>query len=709
MKITEAIGVRGENLSSKNGAEGKTMRNLFGMGKEHLKSDEGGRTMSKTLGMRWLVVAAGAAMLLVLGAACTKEIEVPGETIIVEKEVVKTVEVPGETIVVEKEVVKTVEVPGETVVVEKVVVKEVPGETVVVTKEVVREVPGGKTYVTDPSTGKAVTAPEYGGTITYGRVSWAAHSDTWYISGWASHEIGLVNEMLGIGNWAIDRNEWDWRLLADAPLSAWKGALAESWETPDDTTIVFNIRKGVNWQDKAPMNGRELTAKDVEYNWQRLLGLGKFSETGASPMAGGMQPANYESVTATDESTVVFKLKTPDLAALRNVLGSQWIALIYPPEVIEQYGDYKDWRNTVGTGPYALTKVVEDSTRIWTKNPDYWAFDEKYPLNRLPYADKVITLFMPEGGTRIAALRSGKIDILGTIGDSQLRSIDQVESLRRTDPQIEVWPFKFRSDNVFYLIGLEKPPLNDIRVRQALQMALDHETIVNTYYQGQGDATPQGQIANDVAGIGTPFEEWPEEVKKTYMYDPAGAEALLDAAGYERGADGIRLKMGMGYFERYDLSYAELAAGYWREIGVEIEIDVLGVGETGVVTPDQDTYRISWGEGAFRYSIPAPLTWAFYSGGTRTNKDGLKDPKYNAMVDAIQAATTLEGQKRAAKVANMYIIENQFRVWGPEIPQFQAWQPWLKGYNAEMRIGDNEPHTVMARLWLDLDLKAAMR
>ena len=54
--------------------------------------------------------------------------------------------------------------------------------------------------------------------------------------------------------------------------------------------------------------------------------------------------------------------------------------------------------------------------------------------------------------------------------------------------------------------------------------------------------------------------------QKTYRYDPEGAEALLDAAGYPRGADGIRFKMGMAYFERYDVSYAELVAGYWREI-----------------------------------------------------------------------------------------------------------------------------------------------
>ena len=421
--------------------------------------------------MRWLVVAVSAAMLLAVVAACSSEtIEVPGETVVVEKVVTETVEVPGETVVVEKEVIRTVEVPGETVtkevvkevmvpgetvVVEKEVVKtvevpgetvtvevsskryvEVPGETVVVEKEVVktvevpgqtvvvekvvavpvevvREVPSGKNYVTDPTTGKAVSAPEYGGRITYGLVHWFDHSDAWYLGGAAAQYIGLVNEMLGIGDWGIDRDEWAWRLLADTPLSFFKGALAESWETPDDTTVIFNIRKGVQWHDKAPMNGRELTAKDVEYNFHRLLGLGKFSEAGPSPLAGGMQPANYESVTATDDWTVVFKLKKLHLGALRNLLNGH-ITPIYPPEVIEQHGDYKDWRNTVGTGPYELTEVVEDSSRTWTKNPDYWGYDEKYPENRLPYVDKIIALHMLETATRLAALRAGKIDSLVT-------------------------------------------------------------------------------------------------------------------------------------------------------------------------------------------------------------------------------------------------------------------------------------------------------
>ena len=562
-----------------------------------------------------------------------------------------------------------------------------------------------KEMVTDPATGEMVSAPEYGGTITYGRVSWAEHSDVWYISGWASHNIGLVNEMLGIGNWALDRDIWNWRVLSDQPLSAWRGALAESWETPDDTTIIFNIRQGVHWHDKAPMNGRELTAKDVEYNWQRLLGLGKFSEAGASLMAGGFPPEDFESVTATDDWTVVFKLNKPNFHALKNLLG-QWIAVIYPPEVIEEHGDYKDWRNTVGTGPYELTEVVEESSRTWTKNPDYWGYDPKYPDNRLPYTDKVVALLMPEGATRLAALRAGQLDMLGTVGDSQLRSIDEVEGLQQTNPEIVLHQYKFRSDNVFYLVGLQRPPWDDIRVRQAMQMALDLDTVVDTYYKGYGDATPQGQIGNDVAGIGTPFEEWPDDVKKTYRYDPEGAEALLDAAGYPRGDDGIRLKTGMAYFERYDVSYAELAAGYWREIGVDVEIDVFGVGETGAVTADQDAYRISWGEGAFRYALPGPVTWMFY--GERASRDGLQDPDYDALVDAMLAAPTLDEQNRLAKEANMYIIENQFRVWGPETPQFQATQPWIIGYNGEMRLGDSETQSFLAYLWIDSALKAAM-
>ena len=567
-------------------------------------------------------------------------------------------------------------------------------------------VAAAKKYVTDPTTGKVVTAPEYGGTITYGRVTAAEHPDVFYISGWATHYIALVNEKLAIGDWALDRNVYDWR-SSFVPLFAFTGNLAESWEVPDDKTYVFHIRKGVHWHNKPPMNGRELTAKDIEYNYHRILGLGKFSEAGPSPVISGMNPEKVESVTATDEWTVVYKVKEPEVGLLRNIIGS-WLSVIYPPEVIEEHGDYKDWRNTVGTGPFELTDVVEGSSYTWTKNPDYWRYDEKYPQNRLPYVDEITTLIMPEPATRLAALRAGTIDMLGTVGDTQLRSIDQIESLQRTNPEIKLWPFKSRSDQGFLYVGLHRPPWNDIRVRQAMQMALDLETINNTFFKGYGDPTPNGRIANDVTGIGTPFEEWPEEVKKHYRYDPKGAEALLDEAGYPRGADGIRFKTGMAYFERYNASYAELIAEYWREIGVEIGIDVMAAAGFSAVTPDQDTYRIQQGEMAWRHRFFTWLWNEFKSDSPWTNT-GYSVPEYDALIDAAEAATTEEEQHRILKEANTWHRDKHLMIWGPEVPTYQATQPWLIGYNGEFTIGAlGQFHNVLTRLWIDSELKKEM-
>ncbi len=81
-----------------------------------------------------------------------------------------------------------------------------------------------------------------------------------------------VLEKLVIGNWAIDREEHGWNTTY-VPLSTLKGALAESWEMPDATTIVYHIRQGVHWHNKPPMSSRELTADDIVFNYHRYFGL----------------------------------------------------------------------------------------------------------------------------------------------------------------------------------------------------------------------------------------------------------------------------------------------------------------------------------------------------------------------------------------------------------------------------------------------------
>ena len=219
-----------------------------------------------------------------------------------------------------------------------------------------------------------------------------------------------------------------------------------------------------------------------------------------------------------------FKLKAPRNDALETII-SGWFLLIMPPEVIEQHGDVQDWRNLVGTGPYMLTDWVKGSSMTYTRNPDYWGTDEKYPENRLPYIDQLRRVIMPEQATFLAALRSGKHDIIGIPGDTQLGDIGQVEALKRTNPEITLYPWYLRSGTSVTFNLRRESLFNDIRVRQAMQMAIDLETINETYYKGFAKWQPQGMIGDSLTGFHVPFEEWPEEVKKGYMYDPEGAES----------------------------------------------------------------------------------------------------------------------------------------------------------------------------------------
>ena len=554
-----------------------------------------------------------------------------------------------------------------------------------------------KKYVTDPSTGKVVVAPEYGGTITaWAGGGWTQAPSDPYSGSWPHVILSGVNEKLGIPNWAIDRDVWD-LTAAYYPLSVMKGRLAESWETPDDTTIIFNIRQGVNWHDKAPMNGREFDAYDVEWNYHRMLGLGEFTDAGPTAFAAQLTGIPFESVTATDKWTVVMKLKEPRLDALGIMLGHN-STFIMPREVIEQHGDTQDWRNLVGTGPFELTDVVDGSSFTYVKNPDYWGFDEKYPENRLPYVDEVRVLEMGEEATIMAALRSGTLDYI-----HYLINLDGVLSLKRTNPEIAVHTILFRSQNSF-APNLRVPPFDDINVRRAMQMALDNETAVATFWKGEADATPFGW--QGVKGYHIPFEEWDEEVKQYYRYDPEAAEKLLDEAGYPRGADGTRFETVLSQGQYSVLDFSEIAVAYWAEIGVDVELELVTNAESQEMIGRTNEGMIS----SIGGSLYDPVTFVGHLRSDSKQNRGLHQwPELDAMVDAALTATNHEEQQRLIVEADMYGIEKHWQIWGPRSPTFMVAQPWLTGYSGEIghwAVGDQ--WTTHSRLWIDSELKEAM-
>ena len=210
-----------------------------------------------------------------------------------------------------------------------------------------------------------------------------------------------------------------------------------------------------------------------------------------------------------------------------------------------------------------------------TGTPTYWKDDEKFPGNRLPYADKLVMLMMSDEATRIAALRSGQIDITGETGVSRIKLIANAVQLQKNVPGIQLFPIAIKSETSLAM-RIDKPPLSDIRVRHALQMAINLEEARDNYFSGFGEWQPTGVIGPAVTGYNNPFDTWPAELKKFWSYNPAGAERLLDEAGYPRGADGVRFQTSiMTNGDRADVGYMELVAGYWKEIGVEAEIEAL--------------------------------------------------------------------------------------------------------------------------------------
>ena len=556
-----------------------------------------------------------------------------------------------------------------------------------------------KRYVTDPVTGKVYTAHEYGGSLTFVKGNDGGWIDAYKenaVSMWA-----LVYEKLGKLDWALDRDAYPFTGGYMTPLYALRGALAESWEQPDDTTIIINVRQGVHWHDKAPMNGREFTAEDVEHAFQRYLGLGRFAGDDPSPGGGELTSVPWESVEATGDHTVVFKLQEPRLRAL-NLILDWYQMLMQPPEVVDEHGGITDWRQGVGTGPYEMTDWVLGSSFEYTRNPNYWAFDEKWPENRLPYIEKIHGLVIVEHATRIAGLRSGTIDYIGHPGSTQIFDINQSQSLQRTHPEINQYPWSQRSDNCAAMNTLNAP-FDDVRVRRAMQMALDLETMNNTYYKGLGGTIPRGIVGRKFPAYMTPYEEWSEELKGYYGYDPAGAEVLLDEAGYPRGADGIRFKTEFLHFDRFPVSWTEFMTSYWRQIGVEIDI----------LTPNQAEHTARRIAGDWVLTSTACGTEAdpmiIVPGFLSTNAgSGVHDAQYDAWYQAALNASTIEEQQELIKQMDMRYIEQHWMIWGPWAPQYNVAQSWIMGYNGEGIIGGNTTHSVFSRLWIDSQMKEAM-
>jgi peptide/nickel transport system substrate-binding protein len=511
------------------------------------------------------------------------------------------------------------------------------------------------------------------------------------------NNVYLVNDTLVVGDWSrglAGTGEIDWAMGSQKRIDYTIGQLAESFEVPSPDTIIFNIRQGVHYavdlnnEASLLVNGREMTAEDVVFSLNRHIN---------NPMSylRVTQPTMPESTTVTleDPWTVVLKSSVFDMDALWLMIGEREI---WPEELIEKYGDVNEWQNQVGNGPFIMTDYVQGSAAAFKRNPNYW---QKDPVGagkgqQLPYLDGIKILIIGDVSSQQAALRTGKIDQLSGIGH------DDAAHFKSTSPELQY--HKYLQGPMAISMRQDKPelPYSDVKVRQALMMAIDFETIVNEYYGGDADilAWPLANIKGyDKAYV--PLEEMPESVQELYSYNPEKAMDLLDKAGHPNGfaVNIIVASAPPAYVE-----YLSIIADMWEKINVELKLQILESGPYFNLTTTRNYDEMLYGF----FVQPGPYAQLMTFRGDNTfNRSWVNDARVNETYEEILKYNLVDQAKvdQLHRELMPYALEQVWHIPGPGPYLYTFWQPWLKNYHGEGNIG-YQPAWVRY-VWIDQDLK----
>ena len=544
--------------------------------------------------------------------------------------------------------------------------------------------------------------PQYGSTMTLrisrDIVNWdpgVTEIGTQLYTGWL--------EQLFTTDWTLDPKVQPYQ------MSFWdnsfaKGQLVTSWEFTDPGTFVIHVRKGIHWQNIPPANGREFTADDIAYHFHRMIGGGDGFTKPASYWGTVAVWQSLSSVTATDKNTIVMKWNTPNPEfATENLEAPGAATSIENPEAVKQWGDVLDWHHAIGTGPFMLKDFVSGSSLTMVKNPDYWGYDERYPKNQLPYVDSLKYLIIPDDSTALAAMRSGKIDIMDGI------SLQNAQSIKKTNP--EITQLTSPSGNGISIDPRnDKTPFNDIRVRKALQMAIDLPTIAQTYYGGTVDPSPLSLTSRYLIGWGFPYNQWPQDLKDEYAFNPTTAKKLLADAGYPNG-----FKTNIVVSSDCDLDLLQIVKSYFAQVNIDMEIRIMDpVAATAfVVTGHKHDAMAQRTAGTLGVTFYPLRQFNRLQTGQSADIAMVSDPVFDAFYPKALVATSTDDLKKLLAQANEYVARQHFVISMLQPNVFNLCQPWLNGYNAQYGSisGSNGPQLLFfytARFWVDKNLKKSL-
>ncbi|HEY8564384.1 MAG TPA: ABC transporter substrate-binding protein [Beijerinckiaceae bacterium] len=435
-----------------------------------------------------------------------------------------------------------------------------------------------------------------------------------------------------------------------------QGALATSWRVlPNDPTVwEFKLRPNVKFH-----NGNAFTADDVVFSIKRAM-------KPAADMKSLL--VSVEDAIKVDDVTVHLKTKGPNPLLVNNltnlfIMDKEWSEAnnAADPQNLKEKTENGATRNAVGTGPFTLVSREPDVRTVMKRNDAYWGASEyNHGVTEIVYRP------IPEAATRVAALLSGEIDYLQDVPVQDIQRLQNSQGIRvNAGPEnrpiflgMNMGLPELRSSDV-----KGKNPFADVRVRQAINTAINREAIQRVTMRGQSE--PIGIIATRfINGYDKAIDTWPKN-------DVAAAKKLLADAGYPNGFSVTLHTTNDRYVN--DEGIAQAVVAMLGQIGIKTTLVAhsLRVHFPGIQRGEYDFYLLGWGIPTFdshyvfndlyRTKTPSAGTW---------NGTGLSDPELDKKIDSLNSE--VDQNKRNATIAEIWQWIKANDVYAPIHNQFIA-------------------------------------
>jgi len=351
------------------------------------------------------------------------------------------------------------------------------------------------------------------------------------------------------------------QLVRIGPDGTFYPGLASSWEVIDDGQIwIFHLREGVTFHDGTPWNAEACVA-----NLDRILDPETKSLRFVDKFAG------IQSIDIVDPMTVQLTFDVPKPGLLLSI--SEPLCGFLSPTAFKNPDNVKHEDFLKGTGPYILSEEIYQQKVTFIRNPQYTWGPEFADHQGAAYIEKIVWRFIPEDETRLAALQTGEVDVIAEVPSAEMDALE-------ASPQFSILFFEKSGIAQVYHLNAELFPTNELAVRQAINYAIDQETISRVIFN---DARPPAYGL-----LMPPSPYYNSEIEDMYAYNPDKAIEVLEAAGWlDPTGTGTGTRMKDGNVLAFDfVTYpgfvaeapAEMAQAMLRKVGIQMNITVLSGG-----------------------------------------------------------------------------------------------------------------------------------